>query len=1518
MYKKGRAMTALVLVIALCFSLAVPVFSAEAEAEPVTGHSAQAQSAQTIDLSIPEEEMPAEPWQDAMVDDEVQVFDAPDAAPDAAPDELVYPQSTATDLQALIDAAGDSTEEDPLVLNITGDVALSEKLKIGNARHVLVTGGGRVLRTEGYFAELFSLHHGGSLVLENITLDGRKSSDLTLSHAALVTMYYGTLRLKAGAVLKNNAGVGIQVDYGTPQMEGGLITGNNSHGVHLTRYGYCSLKMSGGEISGNGLVGNASEVYGVLGSSTVYSRTELSGTAVIGNDGAEKGINIPAACILVGVLQPGARLVFERKSTLKKGSSLAKSLEGSLSDETVARCQYSGEGLKPARNPSSPEWLILASSYGTELQDRVDAAVGGTRENPVEIELTGDMLLGDRLIICNSADQSPRHIRLTGHALKRGHHMVDYLVAVYPGSSLVLEDITLDGHNPTEGSNTLRGLVGVAEEAALTIKAGTVLENNVTNTTVFTASVLAVDGECVVEDVLIRNNSAVGTDYGTVLTSYLGTTKILDGVLASGGGTSFYNYGQSEISGGTTLSGSETRYSVVNGDVGTLALKGGATVQGNNGGGVLNYGELTLADDVSIADNNAQNGAGIYNVGNVSMAGGSITGNTALATGGGVLNMGEFNVSSGVIEGNTAGATGGEVQLSYADAVLTLSGPVIIGRADGAAGIYQSLPVQHRLAISAALEDDALLVLETPAFETEGYVVAAGARGYAPTSRDAARFMAVNGDILRLDKINSSIIRGSIESLPMDIELDKPYLVLEQGKSAQLTATLTDVRGTVKYRVRSSTPAGLVAVDEDTGVLTASAATGSAVVRAYCAQQPNIYAECRVDVVAAPGADEVPAAYHFQQTAVTANTKATVAATLTLWQEAAGAGTYRGGLDAMQLEFAPSGGAKTQAAADMLNNAFELIALDGRSVRLVPKDGIDDLRLGSKYTAKVKQRGTDTLLAPEALTVKINKKLPTLSAEPIQFNFFYNTTGQNVVLKNERVTALELNPAQKRNNDKLLTGSAAWLQFSNGTVTLTKEQKRSGTLQLLAQVDSWREPVPVKVSLKAVSAPPAFKFSVPTLRLDSDQTNDATLKLLPKNDNQSYDALGVSSITVVAPENLTKSQAKTYKLQKFFAYPSSGNASDGTIWVGNDFGELSKMPGSGGKLLIEVKVRGSDKPVFLSLNLSFKKTSVKLKASKGTVTLNPGLTEPEWDDVVVSTGVDGRELDGRDLHYQVCKKIGGRYYEYDWGDMPLDVSLRGTTASIGTNGLTKPGQTYYVRIVDGDPSWEEYYEEVFPHVFIKVNTRKADAPPSAGLKVKGSLNLTTGAGAIVTTNFKNMVGTYQEEKPFTIKDDGGTAVTGQFIIDRLSGTQWRVTPDPQYDILPGAYTISASGHVGNQPNAFDTKAVNLKVGASAPKVTQSTKTVTLYPKDPGHEAFIRLAVPAQCARLAKVSIKPTTASANYEIEDAGNGWYVICFKDRSAVSAENAVGTSLTLEVKLKGNASETPVKTIKVKVALK
>jgi len=158
---------------------------------------------------------------------------------------------------------------------------------------------------------------------------------------------------------------------------------------------------------------------------------------------------------------------------------------------------------------------------------------------------------------------------------------------------------------------------------------------------------------------------------------------ISNGVAPSGEGGGIENYGTLTVS-GCTLSGNSAAPAgggIYNHVSGTLTVSGSSTLSGNSaseGGGIGNDGTLTVTDSSTLSGNTAEDlGGGINNDGRVTVSGGSILSNNSAGNGGGGIVSGgtgsTLTVIDSTLSGNATGVVGSGGGIFNFGSLLTVS-----------------------------------------------------------------------------------------------------------------------------------------------------------------------------------------------------------------------------------------------------------------------------------------------------------------------------------------------------------------------------------------------------------------------------------------------------------------------------------------------------------------------------------------------------------------------------------------------------------------------------------------------------------------------------------------------------------------------------------------------------------------------------------------------------------------------------------------------------------------------------
>ena len=251
--------------------------------------------------------------------------------------------TTLADLQDAITNAADGE-----TIEITDNITVDELITIPDGTNIILTG---EQLTRGINGILITVASGGSLTLQDITIDGNKSAYSGL----LIYLNGGSLIMNSGAVLQNNtvgsSGGGVWIAGGTFTMNGGEIKNNNAAmaGGGVDVLGGTFI-MNGGEISGNnaqvggGVTVNGSNPFTVGGTAKITGNTAsnkgnnlyLSGSG----SGAYIMLDSPALGMEIGVS------TYVASGVIVENGATAEDAKYFFADEAGKTVAGDGAGLK--------------------------------------------------------------------------------------------------------------------------------------------------------------------------------------------------------------------------------------------------------------------------------------------------------------------------------------------------------------------------------------------------------------------------------------------------------------------------------------------------------------------------------------------------------------------------------------------------------------------------------------------------------------------------------------------------------------------------------------------------------------------------------------------------------------------------------------------------------------------------------------------------------------------------------------------------------------------------------------------------------------------------------------------------------------------------------------------------------------------------------------------------------------------------------------------------------------------
>ncbi|MDL2327521.1 Ig-like domain-containing protein [Ruminococcaceae bacterium OttesenSCG-928-A11] len=823
----------------------------------------------------------------------------------------------------------------------------------------------------------------------------------------------------------------------------------------------------------------------------------------------------------------------------------------------------------------------------------------------------------------------------------------------------------------------------------------------------------------------------------------------------------------------------------------------------------------------------------------------------------------------------------------------------------------------------------------------------------SPVSEGTTRIVATTADETISGSCQVTVVR-----LHGSIALNRTRFVSLNRSAVTLKATLSAPGTKLKYTLKDAITYSEVdwqsklSIDDTTpavnGVQTITitpkaGSDGSYILRAAYANSvlSNAWAECRIDIATTPldGDLDYPV-YKLDPVSVTVSKKQTLNATaaqIGLWPNA----------DAATPVSLMSTGVKVQfkgGDANPNNAFFAFIPSDENTVDVQIKSITG---IGKKYQDELEiiLPNDDPVTIEGKLTINVTDKSPTLKATAVTVNTFYDDRTAELLITGGMVEQL------KESSSNRLAWAGIDETASDWTVKVDDTpSKGSGTLKLDAKLTGWEGWYPVNVKVNRTYVPPALKLASNKISLYMSTTRamDNTLVLQPKNSGTTLADLGITRVDV-----------DSAKASIFSVNDQSFDIRTGKFVIHADRAKPeSQLKGT---LPLLVSVKGASKyKVKLNASVSLVKSNaaIKLKANKTTVTLNPNLMTGESYNISLSTNVAGFDLaswhDQNPIGVQVFDSADKAKVKTNVNGQPGKI-----TASVGDDGNTLTvsvgksadfGKTYKVLLTlpnvnDNKP--------VSPTLTLTIKTTKESTSTvvtsknhygaKGTISVKGKMDLSTGTRATITaklTNYNggvlggdlnNSIPDFEITPPKTVSNTAwgpnSDEYKDNFLFRRVSPTSWTVELKKGGSLVPGTYTIAMKTGYINDIDSISTKAVRFTVSAAKPKVTLSTKKVTLYNNDPGSRGVVTLTLPNGYADITNVTLKGAkladgktdNPSFAYKIQQLDSNTYAIMLdQSKNAAVLDNVEkSASVTLEVWLVGNDNTKSVATAKVTVAV-
>jgi len=464
------------------------------------------------------------------------------------------------------------------------------------------------------------------------------------------------------------------------------------------------------------------------------------------------------------------------------------------------------------------------------------------------------------------------------------------------------------------------------------------------------------------------------------------------------------------------------------------------------------------------------------------------------------------------------------------------------------------------------------------------------------------------------------------------IKLDKEYLLLAEGESAVIEVTDLAPAEYSKYLVWStetiSDPNKLaitatpIPVGEDGKIAVSVSAigegTGYVYVKVMLGQEEYGLARCRVDVTRRAPEDMVINA-HLDAKTVTSNIHSTKYASFDVIFD-----LVQNNLTQLSLE-SPAAAAladfelsvvEAHFADAAVDNLFKLNIVDDRTLEIVPTEAArannGKALKGSYKSAVVVYVNGEALQTPETITIKVDKKLPSVKATAVKLESFYYGIEAPLVFtsKSGDVVAVEVDESKATSK---APAKPVWLDLNEDEMTVSVKDsylggKYSGKLYLKATVEGYATKIPVAVSVSASAKAPKLKLTpngITVFNGSDVRTAGAVVTLLSGDSKVAFNDVNVTDVYVIDPAGMAAKDQKTYAAAaNYEVVEGSYNAETGTFKVAVKDG---KQPVAGKIQLAAVigDIDGQIVKIAMAVKLHAKAPTLKL--GKASVTLNASL-----------------------------------------------------------------------------------------------------------------------------------------------------------------------------------------------------------------------------------------------------------------------------------------------------------------------
>ena len=585
---------------------------------------------------------------------------------------------------------------------------------------------------------------------------------------------------------------------------------------------------------------------------------------------------------------------------------------------------------------------------------------------------------------------------------------------------------------------------------------------------------------------------------------------------------------------------------------------------------------------------------------------------------------------------------------------------------------------------------------------------------------------------------------------------------------------------------------------------------------------------------------------------------------------------------------------------EILNKCFDLVQIDSQTLEIRPDwEGINQIggmnKLASSYKVQLCVRSGETgsyAYTSEFLTMKIDKKLPTVKAGKAKLNSFYSNaeTVLNLTASAGRVTKVTIDES-KANAKGNVYGSWAdifWDEESGTASVIASKRnfKASGKLYLKVYLEGYSEhtPVSVAVSVSAASTAPKLKLSSSSITM-AETGSSFLMQVLSGNGKISLEETGFTKIRLATSYEIA---AMSEKERAAYAITTDYIIYQYASLEPNEFILHCNATAKPGKILLYAVI-GDDEQQMVPLVLTVKtaKTST-VKFNKKSVVLNSSLGDgSDVQTVRIITSCVNLTI-GKEM-LSVKDSTGADasdrlQVEFDFQEKSLEISTLencpdGTyQIELAVPGVKKTAVTK-VKVQSTAPVFKLSKTKVTINSLKNEVTEILLTPKTAGYEEleSGKINLVLKKNGLILA---------EETAENGISQDG-LKISYSNYISYVSGNQgFRLQTTAA---LSGVYTLEISYTC---PDGSESKPVKLTINVQAPMPTVKPAYTSMTIQEDRVSTQFDLAYTISAKNLYRGSVRYAledeegnvvrTSSSSYEDKESGTGYCRFTLTDLQA------------------------------------